>query len=471
MSTDAQDYAKQLADLDAWDVAHGYAPSGAYTANGKSAFHGRQIPELDRAVADLEAGEYEVLTFWAADRMWRGESLAKALAYVERIHAAGGSVEFVKDPHLNVAEGVPAYVRNMLMAQAFGAAHGESERKSQRTRMDIAHKQATGAAHGRAPWGYRIEGAKDAKRFMPTDLGRDYAPQIFARIIEGQTLRQVAQWLTSEGVPTSTGSRLWNEGFIGNRLIKNPVYYGSRRNGGNLETEGLVSFQTWQAANAALAGRARPGRSATVNAKPLVQAVCWACYGVEREGCANGVSVMYRVWVGKGEARRAYYRCSGSGPQRRGCGAPMIPCEALDARVVEHFARSAQPHMSRVFVPGRNVAEEIRDLNRQISEAAAAGDYATVAALGAEATALQDADDTRPHWDTAPSGQTMGAHFASLDADGQRAYIAEGRRVLAARVDVALVVGEHFEGGEPYRWAEEGEVVETAGTQEAIRRA
>jgi hypothetical protein len=68
-------------------------------------------------------------------------------------------------------------------------------------------------------------------------------------------------------------------------------------------------------------------------------------------------------------------------------------------------------------------------LNRRIAEAVAVLDYASVAALSADA--LKNAEDARPSWSTTPSGQTMGQHFARLDAEGRRAYIAEGRRVLA----------------------------------------
>src|ERR1700722_18262923 len=89
VSSDQQDSAKQIHDLDAWDVSRGYTPGPAYVCDDKSAFHGKQVPELVRAIEDMEAGEYDVLTFWASDRMWRGKSLATILGYIERLEAVG----------------------------------------------------------------------------------------------------------------------------------------------------------------------------------------------------------------------------------------------------------------------------------------------------------------------------------------------------------------------------------------------
>jgi hypothetical protein len=42
---------------------------------------------------------------------------------------------------------------------------------------------------------------------------------------------------------------------------------------------------------------------------------------------------MYRIKAGEGEAARHYYRCTGRGAQRRGCG-NMIPLAAVDRAVL-----------------------------------------------------------------------------------------------------------------------------------------
>jgi hypothetical protein len=92
----------------------------------------------------MEDDLYDVLTFWASDRMWRGKSLTAVLGYIERLEAVG-SVEFVNEPHLNNRDQDPM-VHNILFANAFGVSYGGSKRKAERTRMDIASKQASGSA-------------------------------------------------------------------------------------------------------------------------------------------------------------------------------------------------------------------------------------------------------------------------------------------------------------------------------------
>jgi hypothetical protein len=49
VSTGQQDYRKQLAALDAWDVSHGYIPGTPYVSDGLSAYHGKHIPDLEKA--------------------------------------------------------------------------------------------------------------------------------------------------------------------------------------------------------------------------------------------------------------------------------------------------------------------------------------------------------------------------------------------------------------------------------------
>jgi DNA invertase Pin-like site-specific DNA recombinase len=440
VSTRAQDALKQRADLDAWDASHGYEAGPAYSVDGKSAFHGRQIPTLERAVADMEASEYEVLVFWAADRMWRGESLAKALAYVERVHAAGGRVEFVKDTHLNVAgdSSMPAWVRNMLFAQAFGVANAESERKRQRTQMDIEHHKSTGSVHGRPPWGYVITGTKDNKRFVPTDTGRRWIPVIYDLVINGSSLRNIAEYLTNEGVLTTRG-KIWNEAFLAH-LVANPVYKGARRNGGpEMKVEALVSPTAWDEAQLALASRARIGRGTTKQpSKALLRPVCGQCFGDARDGCTDGISPMYRILRGPRAERVGVYRCFGHGPQRIGCGAE-IPEDKLDRAVIVMLSVDTRPHIERVFVPGDDRADQISRLRDQGAEAMRQGDYERATKCMQDAADLEKQPSEWPHWREEEQDITRGQYFASLDNDARREYLKAWRPLACVEDGQALI--------------------------------
>jgi hypothetical protein len=210
-------------------------------------------------------------------------------------------------------------------------------------------------------------------------------------------------------------------------LIKNPTYHGQRPNSGALATEALVSVTTWQQAQASLATRARPGRGpdsdpAKAHPKALLAPLCGA------DGCdASGEhpSPMYRVTVGAKADRRFYYRCSGRGPQRKGCGAPMVPCDDLDAMVTEAMMEDHQWHLVRTFVAGDDRSDDIARLDESGADAMRRGDYDTAMAKMAEAKQLRELPAVAAHWETRHNGQTVAEHFASLDAAGRRAEIAE----------------------------------------------
>lgn len=437
VSTKKQEQEKQLADLAGWDASHKYDAGTPYVVDGKSAFHGKQEPELKRAVEELEAGDYEVLSFWKADRMWRGESLAKVLTYVERIHNAGGRIEFVKDSHLNITpdSSVPAWVRNMLFAQAFGVANAESQNKSDRSKMDIEYHKEVGSVHGRSPWGMAIECLiclsitkcqhKDNKRLVYTPEGRKWIPLIFQAVIDGKSLRAIARWLDAEGVRTMSG-KPWNEYYIGNHVIKNPTYYGKRPNAGNLEVEAIVTPTVWQQASESLNSRYRPGRSTTKQEKALLKPVCGACYKQKRDGCLSGKSPMYRIFSQYGSKGPGYYyRCAGQGPQRKGCGAPMIAVDELDMTVTDAMLEDNSSHIERVFVPGDNRADQIAGLRESGVGAMRKGDYAAATAAMQQAAELEAMPVVRPHWERKFTDQTEGDYFGSLDAAAQREYLSK----------------------------------------------
>ena len=91
--------------------------------------------------------------------------------------------------------------------------------------------------------------------------------------------------------------------------------------------------------------------------------VCGECYGKKREGCADGISPMYRVYGGYGENRQPYYRCTGHGPQRKGCGFMITVAEADDI-VTGDMLQDENEHEDREFVPGDDKSDPIPRVSR-----------------------------------------------------------------------------------------------------------
>jgi DNA invertase Pin-like site-specific DNA recombinase len=421
VSTGGQDEASQLPDLVKWCDSHGYGYDleERYKAHGKSAWHGKHQAELDRAFADMAAGAYSVLVVWKQDRIER-RGMEAALNLISRAKTAGGRIEFVTQPHLNRLNDMGSRISYAIMAEV---AQAESETKSDRVKADQRRRREIGSLIGPPPWGYAIRLRDGLKTLEPTDVGRKYIPLIYDAVIAGQSLRAIAAWLDGEGVPTPRG-KPWNEATIGNRLIRNPTYYGQRPNSGNLETEGLVAATTWQAANAALASRVRPGRGA--KEKALLQPVCGECFGIERDGCSSGVSPMYRI-----DARGyPYYRCTGHGPQRKGCGF-MVPVSALDELVTDEMLSNLTWHFDRVFIPGDDRSDDIAKLREQGAAAMRRGDYPAATEAMQRAGELEAMPrvparwESRPVWPDGPDSEplTEAAYFTALSDDERRRYL------------------------------------------------
>jgi DNA invertase Pin-like site-specific DNA recombinase len=441
VSGDSQSEEDQLPDIDTYCDTAGYLKGKIYEVHGKSAFKGAQDPYWRNVVADVQAGVITVVVLWMVDRMDR-KNILHAIPMALAVLDAGGRIEFSEQPECNLDASDPNIDDKVKsFSDRIHAANQESKIKSKRIRKCHAKKRRQGSALGRAPWGYSIfctvcnrapvkPDCKDHRKiFTPTTDGRQYAPVVFDMAVNGASCRDIAAWLTGQGVLTDTGLTVWNEGFV-SRLIKNPVYYGARRNAGELETEALVSYSTWQAAGAALSAKIRPGRSTTKHPKALLRPVCG---NLECDATGPHPSPMYRMNTG-------YYRCYGSGPQRRGCG-NMVLVADLDQRVTEAFETNhAEPHTERVFVPGDDRSDQIGRLREQAMDAYRSGDKAKFLELDAQADELAATPAVRPHWDEQETDLDKGEYFAGLDAAGQREYIAD-HVIAACKLDDDIVVG------------------------------
>ncbi|MBO0769533.1 MAG: recombinase family protein [Solirubrobacterales bacterium] len=420
VSTGGQDEQNQLPDIERWCESHGYETSEdtLYVAHAKRAYTGKHQAMLDRALNDMAQGKFDVLVVWALDRIERRGALY-AFKLAARARECGGRIEYAapSDSYLNETNDMS----DVMLALAARQAQLESQRKSERIKIKHDGLRAAGSVVGGAPFGYQIELQPDGRKFLvPTADGRKYIPLIFARVIAGESLRSIAAWLDSENVSTRRGGN-WHETYLYHRLIKNPVYMGQRRNSGQLETEALVSPTTFRQANAELASRAPAGRGTVTHEKALLKPVCGNCG-----------SPMYRVMAGRRPYRKDYYRCSGKGPQRKGCG-NMVPLAELDQRVIDAKMSNLQPHWDRVFIAGDDRSDEIARLRERGADAMRQGDYDAAMAAMREATELENAPRVRPHWEEQATDQTEADYFAGLDDDQRREYLA--RHDIAAHRD------------------------------------
>jgi DNA invertase Pin-like site-specific DNA recombinase len=380
-------------------------------------------PNLRSWVTDPEKiAQYDAIVALKVDRLTRGnrEETAELEQWArdnrKQLIIASAGVQFPSEGRDGIAWDM--YLR---------LAHDEWLSISERYRRMQRTLREDGSVVGRAPWGFRIVKDGSRKTLVPTDDGANYVPLIFQWVIDGLSLRDVARRLDAAGVKTTDGGP-WNEAFIGNRLIRNPTYYGKRPNSGNLEVQPLVSLMTWKEAHAVLAARVRNIQRVRRNEKPLVsKLVCAACLSQPRQGCPSGKSPMYRVFAGGGIA---YYRCTGHGPQRKGCGAPMLRVADVEMVVKDTMYEDDRPHVDRTFIAGDDVAEQVAKLRTQLDSAST---RAESNALWDEIERLESADHVAPHWEDTETDQTEAAYFASLSYGAQRKHLAS--KFITAEMD------------------------------------
>ena len=407
VSTGGQEEAQQIPAVEGHCESHGYIIAKRYELNDKSASKGEQQAKLDEMLEDMRNGTIKVLVCWRSNRLERRGVVAvyKLLSDAKK---AGGRIESTTEPLFGIGD------MTSEMLTTFGAISDEqfSIKLSEDTSRAIQSIKASGHVYnGNAPWGFDIVGPKYGKTLALTDLARMYVPQIFQRCIDGDSLRTIAAWLDSENVPTARGGK-WNEGSV-RWIIRTRAYAGRHLNGKGetvFECEAVISPSIFDRANEAL--KSRPKRGPAKPNRPMLAKL----------RCNRCGSPMYRITAGK--RKREFYRCTGSGPQRKGCG-NMVPFELAEFIVASQiFVHSTEPHLIKNWVDGQSWDNEISEVKQDIREAADAERFEEMPALQAKLADYRSRENIPGHYEYVETGQTVGAHFWSLDNDGKRAYLA-----------------------------------------------
>jgi DNA invertase Pin-like site-specific DNA recombinase len=432
VSSGGQDEENQVPEVEGHCAARGYLITRRYVLNDKRASVGEQQAKLDEMLQDMRDGIIKVLVFWHSDRLERRGS-----EYLQRdirlIRDAGGRPESVKEPWL----GNDDISGEVMTAIAGTFSHQFIVHLKDQVRLAHDRIRANGGVGpGGTPWGYKVIGPKYQKELVPTDLCREYAPQIFQRAIDGESYREIATWLDSQGVPPKR-SEQWHEGSV-RKLIRNRIYAGRWQNEAKtittVRSTAVVKADVWERANAATNRQPNRRPVSKNNRSLLANLLCNRC----EDSPMNLIQIKDRY--GK---YYTYYRCTGRGARRKGCG-NMIPLEPLE-RVVRLWVlvMSNKPHQVRDWIEGTNWDSEIADVKQDQREALEAEDMPRVLELQAQLDDYRGRKVIPGHWDYKDTDLTIGQYFASLDHDGQREY-------LRSRHDIRA---EKLPEGQPGGWA------------------
>ncbi len=321
-------------------------------------------PAGRRLLEDAAKGQFDEIWVYKLDRLGRDD--IDPLIVRRDLEALGVTVN-------SVVEGHPD--------QFTYAIHIAVAAQERRTLLDRTVAGMNRAARegrylgGIVPLGYRVEGAKQNARLVPSDIPMwgelteaDVARQIFQRLVEGDSCTRIAVEFNALGVPTAYGKdgrgirgkrtqEVWRPNRIYS-LATNTIYRGEQRYGEHSKKPGrevisapaprLVSDEVWYAAQETLHGhRVIPDGKRTVY---LLRKVMRCMH------CGQG------YYGATGGDRPGSYRCGGQLVARRlehgRCIGKSIRCDVIDAIVwgdIERFLRD----------PG----EVIHELEKEASKA------------------------------------------------------------------------------------------------------
>jgi site-specific DNA recombinase len=190
------------------------------------------------------SGDYDVLLVPRLDRLARDHA---TLVVLERRLERNG-VRVVSVAEENGDGPVAEFIRGQLALVA------QFERALIRDRVSagkLQKKKLGRHVHGRVPYGYVSTGGI----LEPVEDLVPIVRRIYRDACDGWTPGRIARALNRDGVPSAQGGE-WKPQVV-RSILTNPAYVGERygvRNG----HEAIISRRAWNAAQAALAPRARP---------------------------------------------------------------------------------------------------------------------------------------------------------------------------------------------------------------------
>jgi DNA invertase Pin-like site-specific DNA recombinase len=296
------------------------------TAYDDGGFTGANIdrPAFQRLLADIDAGQIDVVVVYKVDRLSR--SLLDFARVMERFNAAGASFVSVTQ-NFSTADAMGRLTLNMLMSFA----EFEREMISERTRDKIAGARRKGKwTGGPVPLGYTVVD----KKLVVDELEAVRVREIFALYHEHRSALAVARALHARGewrraaIERGRASRTWTKDDV-LRVLKNPVYAGYMAAGDQLydaEHTALIERTVFARTQSLLEAATKAKKVAVRNPEYLLRGVLrCACCGA---GFTAASTIRDRV-------THRYYRCVTRDKQgKEACPSAPLPARAIEAYVI-----------------------------------------------------------------------------------------------------------------------------------------
>ena len=291
---------------------------------------------------------------------------------------------------------------------------------SERYKRALKSKRDQGFFTGKRPYGYRIIKADGGKTLEPDPVTAATVRGMFKRYLDGQSLRQIADWLTASGIPPAqSGGRKkpdikWSAQTV-KFILSNPASAGRIQVNGRTvcRVEPLVSVEDFRRAAEIMAARAHHGAPNDTTA--LLTSILI---------CRNG-HPMYRLRAHPTKSLpkgRFYYYCRECPKGNR----PFVWCSEIDAAIHEAvMSMKDQDHIVSTVKPGDTYGDEIGQVKEDIRDLdPEADDYdSRLTALRAELKRLRGLPRKPVEIITKPDGKKVGKVWESLDVADRRQWL------------------------------------------------
>jgi len=295
---------------------------------------------------------------------------------------------------------------------------------SQRYKRMLKAKRDQGYFTGKRPYGYRIIKVDGGKALEHDPVTSAIVRGMFKRYLEGQSLRQIADWLTSSAIPPAQkGGRTkaeikWSAQTVKN-ILSNPASAGRIQANGHTvyRAEPLISMADFLKVQEIMAARAHHGAPNATTALLTSILTCLNDHPMYR----------LRAHATKAGPGRFYYYCRECPKGNR----PFVWCDDIDATVNEAvMSHGDEDHIVITVEPGDTYADDINRIKKEIAALDPEDDYwmTRAAALKEEIAQLRLKPRKPAKVIPAPDGKTVGEVWESLNTADKRQWLLARRR-------------------------------------------
>ena len=236
---------EQTEKLKAYCLAMGWNDYKIYTDPGYS---GASLdrPGIQEVIRDVGRGACRKVIVWKLDRLSRSQK--DTLVLLEDVFAPAGCAFVSLCENFDTATPIGRCIVGVL------AAFAQMERENIKARTQMGRSAAVRSgryASGVAPIGYRFRFENGKREIVPDPYESLIIKDMYRLYNSGRSLGEIARHCSEKysafkDMKASPATRI-------QRILKNPVYAGLVRDGGELFPgihEALVSMEEWEAANA-----------------------------------------------------------------------------------------------------------------------------------------------------------------------------------------------------------------------------